>query len=52
MFNDRWPIQTGKAIDTFGCSISTALALSAVVMMMVLLSVFLFTESFTKRVVR
>ena len=50
-FNDRWPIQTSKVIDTYCCSISTALALSAVEirhMMMEMLSVFLFSEAFSK----
>ena len=48
-FNDRWPIQTGNAIDTYCCSIPTTLALSAVVIrrrMMEMLSVFLFSEAF------
>ena len=50
-FRDWWPIQTGNVIDTYCCSIPTVLALSAVVircMMMKMLSVFLFSEAFSK----
>ena len=48
---DRWPIQTDNVIDMYCCSIPTALALSAVVIrrtMMDMLSVFLFSEAFSK----
>ena len=54
-FNDRWPIQTDKVIDMYYCSIPTALALSAVVIrrtMMEMLSVFFFSEAFSKWVAR
>ena len=48
--NDRWPIQPGNIINTYCCSIPTALALSAVVIRrrMVEMSVFLFSEAFSK----
>ena len=48
-FNDRGPMQTGN--DTYCCSRPTALALSAVVirrMMVEMVSVFLFSETFNK----
>ena len=54
-FNDPWPIQTDNVIDTYCCSIPVALGLSAMVIrrtMMKMLSVFLFSETFSKRVVR
>ena len=50
-FNDQCPIRTGNVIDTYCCSIPTALVLSAVVirrMMKEMLSVFLFSEAFSK----